>query len=173
MWDRRSLLPFSCPTTLPEKCQCTERLAVSVHRSTEFLSKEESATNIAEREHGVHSQCLHVVLTCPAIQKNRLALEVSPHGDDCDLIFRPRLQTWKQAANAGLSTGSRPWSPSTALLGIRQGEGRGCASPLKTTAYLRQLKSCRTSGTWGITEEFTGQNGRDESDEAPVSSLGH
>lgn len=157
MWDRTSLLPLSCPAPLRQKCQYTERLAVSIHRSIEFLSKEESAKNIAEWEHRMHSQCLHAVLTCPAIQKNRLALEVSPHGDDCDLIFRPRLQTWKQAASAGLRTGSGPWSPGTALPGIRQGEGWGCASPLKTTIYLRQLKSCRTSGTRGITEELTGQ----------------
>lgn len=88
-----------------------------------------------------------VVLTCPAIQKNGFALEVSPHRDDCDLIFRPRLQTWKQVVNARLCRGSGPWSPSTALLGIQKGKGRGCGSPLKTTFYLRQLKSCRTSGT--------------------------
>lgn len=173
MWDRRSSLPLSCPAPLPQRCQYTERLAVSMHGSTEFLSKEESAKNIAEYKQRMHSPCLHVVLTCPAVQKNRLALEVSPHRDDCDLIFRPRLQTWKQGVNAGLRRGSGPWSPCTALLGIRKGKGWGCGSPLKTTFYPRQLKSCRTSGTWGIPEKLTGQNGRDESDEALVSSLGH
>lgn len=91
----------------------------------------------------------------PVLPFRRIGLPSrSPHGDDCDLIFVPGCRPGNKQPMPGWSTGSRPWSPSTALLVIRRARG-GAVHLLKTTAYLRQLKSCRTSGTWGITEEFT------------------
>lgn len=54
----------------------------------------------------------------------------------------------------GVSAGSRPLVPSTALPRASScvGEGRGCASCLKTVICLREIKSCRTTGAPGITE---------------------